>query len=370
MESVKVRFGLCSLRVALFAISCFVVLAGCGSKGGGGTPTSPSSTDTPPPAPAPLSPLAAPSGIRFQSINIRDRAADLSWNAVADATSYIVDVGTSAGSSDIRVITTGNRNTSLALSDLPAGGFVWARVRAQQDDRTSTPSFDVRVYLQDYKYLVEALMLQTGPYYPVAAPFDGVRGWPAGTTVRIRLSNTISPEQRRGIDGVVAQLAQSGAPYRATVEVMNSNRASVVRNEIQVVTAQNACETGLGCTGFADTSMRQRQDAQIFGSAYIYLGSASERGNAADVAAHEMGHALVGLWHVHYQKVPEAPQFPSQFGTLAFPHLIMYSQMESVFRSPLDRLSDLEMQVAQDAFRSGISAGSRRADLKARDLIH
>ena len=361
------RMRSCPQRVALLAISCCVLLAGCGSKGGGETPTSPTSPTPTPTAPPP--PLASPSSITFQSLNIRDRAAVLTWTGVADATSYIVDVGTSAGGSDIGAITTGNQNTSLALTDLRAGGYVWARVRAQQGDRTGTPSSDVRIDLQDYKYLVEALMLQTGPYWPASVPFDGVRGWPAGTTVRIRVSNTISPEQRRGIDGIVAQLAQSGAPYRATVEVMNSNKAFVVRNEIQVVTEEKACGTGLGCTAFADTSLRQG-NAQVFGSAWIHLGSASERGNAADVAAHEMSHALFGLWHVHYQKVPEAPQFPSQFGTLAFPHLLMYTSVEPVFRTPLDRLSDLEMQVVQDVFRSGITAGARRADLKARDLIH
>ena len=35
-----------------------------------------------------------------------------------------------------------------------------------------------------------------------------------------------------------------------------------------------------------------------------------------------------------------------------------------------DRLSDIEMQAVQDVFRSGISAGARQGDLKARGLIH
>ena len=134
------------------------------------------------------------------------------------------------------------------------------------------------------------------------------------------------------------------------------------------MTLQNTCGTGLGCTTFADTSLK-RTTAQIFGSAWIHLGSASERGNAADVAAHEMGHALFGLWHVNYQKVPEAPQFGSRFGTLEFPFLKMYTNVDDASRF-LDKLSDIEMQVVQDVFRSGISAGARRADLKARGLIH
>jgi hypothetical protein len=354
----KMRFY--ARGAALLAIGSLVV-AGCSKSGGG--PTSPSPPDTPP------APLAAPANVRLAALDIRNRTATLSWNAVADAASYIVDVATTPGGSDLGVIATGNTNASLTVPDLPAGRTVYVRVRAQEGDRTSTPSAEMRFYLQDYKYLVEALMLQTGPYFPVAAPFDGVRGWVAGTRVRVRMSNTLTGEQRRGVEGIVAQLARSGAPYQATLDVMNSNTASFGRNEIRVVTLSNTCGTGIGCTSFANTSLRQTT-ARIFGSAVVYLGTPGQRGDAADVAAHEMGHALFGLWHVGYQNVPEAPQFPSQLGTLEFPFLAMYYGFERNFRSPLDSLSDLELQVVQEVFRAGISAGAVRADLQARGLIH
>jgi hypothetical protein len=178
----------------------------------------------------------------------------------------------------------------------------------------------------------------------------------------------VTAEQRRGLEDVAAQLALSGAPYRAAIEVMNSNQAVFARNEIQVSTVANACGTDLGCTIFADTSLRQTT-AQIYGAVAINMGSPGSRGDAADVAAHEMGHALFGLWHVHYQNVPEAPQFVSRFGSPDFPFITMYAQVENGFRSP-EKLSDLELQVVQDVFRSGITAGARRADLQARGLIH
>jgi hypothetical protein len=360
MSSFAARFPL-----AVCLLGVVLGLAGCSSSR---TTTSPTpAEEAPPSTPAPT--LSAPSGIQLASLDIRQRAALVSWTGVANATSYVVEVSTASGQSNFAVITTGNSNTVLQLTDLPAGGYVYARVRAQGNNLTSPPSSELRFYLQDYKYLLEALAVQTGPYYPTPAPFDGVRGWPAGTTVRIRLSNTVTAEQRRGLETVAAQLAVSGAPYRATIEVMDNNQPTFRRNEIQVVTLANACGTGMGCTVYADTSLRQGQ-AQVFGSVVLYLGTAGERGDAADIAAHEMGHALFGLWHVHYQNVAEAPQYPSHFGTLEFPFMTMYASAEPVFRSPNDRLSDLELHVVQDLFRSGVTAGARRADLQARGLIY
>lgn len=352
--------------LALCLLGSVLALAGCSSSR---TSTSPTPTEETPPTATPAPTIAAPAGVRLTSLDIRERTALITWNGVANATSYVVDVSTASGGSNVAVITTGNADTTLQLRDLPPNGFIYARVRATTNTLTSQSSPELRFYMQDYKYLLEALMVQTGPYYPTPPPFDGVRGWPAGTTVRIRLSNTVTAEQRRGLETVAAQLAHSGAPYRATLEVMDSNQALFGRNEIRVVTQANACGTGMGCTAFADTSLRQGT-AQVFGSAVLWLGAPGERGDAADIAAHEMGHALFGLWHVAYQNVPEAPQHPSRFGSPDFPFITMYYAADPGVRSPNDKLSDLELQIVQDTFRSGITAGARRADLQARGLVH
>ena len=225
--------------------------------------------------------------------------------------------------------------------------------------------------MQDYKLLVEALMLGTGPYATPIPPDgeDVVRGWPAGTTVRIRISNTVTAQQRRGLENVAAQLAQAGAPFRATLEVMNSNEAYFARNELQVVTLQNACGTSLGCVMLADTTLRQDQASKLWGNTWIYLGPAGTGGDDSNVAAHEMGHALFGLNHVWYEQVPEFTAVPGwRFGTADFPFVTMYNGV--LAPGQIDKLSSVEMQVVQDVFRAGISAGSRRADLRARGLIH
>ena len=267
------------------------------------------------------------------------------------------------------MITTGNPNPSLNVPNLPAGSYVFVRVRAQLNDTTSTPSSELKFYLQDYKHFVEALVLGTGPYADGGASRPkrfSPRGWSPGTTVRIRVSNTVTPAQRRGLETVAAQLAQSGAPYRATFEMMDSNQAFFVRNEIQVVTLANACGTGGGCNVFADTTLAQNPASVVFGSVAVFLGVPGEFGDNAHVAAHEMGHALFGATHVGYAQLPEAPRPGFFFGTIDFPLLSMGT---GAFY-PSAGLTDLELQAYQDVFRAGISAGARRSDLAARGLIH
>lgn len=349
-------------------VTTLIVFAAACSTSSSST-TAPSPGDAPPAAPAPAPAVAVPAGLRLASVDIRARSAVVNWNGVTGATSYLVEIGTGSGRADFAAVTTGNTNTSLTLSGLPPGGYIYTRVRAQTTTVSSAPSAEARFYLQDYKQLTEALLLQTGLYWPAEVPFDGMRGWPAGTTVRIRLSNTVTAEQRRGLEGVAAQLGISGAPFRAGIEVMNDNTPLFGRNEIRVVTQPDACGTSMGCTSFADTSLRQTS-AQVFGSAVVFLGPAGTRGDSADIASHEMAHALFGFWHVNYQKVPEAPQYPSLFGAPDFPFITMYNFVEQGFRGPFDRLSELELQVAQDAFRSGLIAGSRRSDVQARGLIY
>ena len=53
-----------------------------------------------------------------------------------------------------------------------------------------------------------------------------------------------------------------------------------------------------------------------------------------------------------------------------FPLVTMFGSFTAGVPTSLDKLTELELQVGQDVFRSGIAAGSTRADLQARGLIH
>lgn len=283
-----------------------------------------------------------------------------------------MDVGTSSGGSDFSVITTGSPNRTLNLPNLPEGRTIYIRLRAQRDGTsgTSPTSEELRFFMQDYKGIVEALFLGTGPYASRGVPpgDDVVRGWPPGTTVRIRVSDSLTPAQRRGIENVAAQLAQSGAPYRATLESMPGNQSFIIRNELPVITQAGACQTGLGCASFADNRLSESsQLPKVFSWSGVFLGTASEGGNNLWVAAHELTHALFGLYHVGYVDVPEW-LFTGPWGNPSRPKMTMWPFLDA--NNDIDRVSDLELQILQEVYRAGIVAGSPRSALQARGLIH
>ncbi len=332
----------------VLSVAGVFVSVGCSKFESKSNPTEPSAV------------VGVPANLQLEAIDIRARSARMGWSPVPGATSYAVEVGTSGGSSDVGVITTGNPSTTAQLLELPPGRDIFVRIRALQGSGRSEPSAELRFFLQDYKHLSEALLVQTGPYWPGGVTLDGVRGWPEGTHVVIKVSNTLTADQRRGVDGILAQLPQTGVPITATVETMDSNQAFVRRNEIHVITSA-ACGPTASCVSFYDTSLQQGA-AQLFGYTAVFINPP----HGGEIVAHEIGHALLGLWHVNYQNVPGAPQFPN--GRPEWPFITMYSSIQ--LGSGLARLSDVEMQIIQDAYRSGIRAGSVRADLRARGLIY
>lgn len=342
-----------------------VTLNGC-SKKSSGSPTEPSAP-VPPAATIP----STPEKPAIASIDIPARTATLTFRAVAGATKYVIEIGTSPGGSDAATLTTdegtGPGGTfTRTFTDLPPG-FLYAQAKAQNQAGTGPPSPGLQFLLQDMKYLTESLFFQSGPYGSGAeGGHDVVRGFRAGTRVTIRVSTTLTPTQRQGIDSLVSQLGETGAPLTASIQTMNGNRPLCVRNEIYVVTDDTAClPAGAGCINTCGPATINTP----WETALVYLNNAGPGRDVPDVVAHEMGHALLGLYHVAYLGVAERPTHPSFFGTQEFPHVLMFWQLTSGARVH-DRLSDPELKAVQAAFRAGISAGSTRSDMRARGLIH
>jgi hypothetical protein len=295
------------------------------------------------------------------AVDMRERSVRLAWDGVAGAASYVIKI--SAAGTTVPEITTALATTTHDLSDLPTGLLTFV-VCVQQATGTCLPSGPVQFHLQDYKYLFEALVLRRGPYTTdTAPPYDGVRGWRPGTNIQVRVANTVTSEARQGLENVVAQLASVGAPFSATVEGVNSNDLPLAHDQITVVT-QDWCGPGASCVQLFDRSLAPSPD--FFGQRHQIMSHVRVilyPGAGAATAAHEFGHALMGMSHVHYPDVPS-----SQIGTLAFPTVIMFGRFFSDNWSP--RLSDLEVQVMGDLFRSGASAGASSAELRNRGLIH
>ena len=342
-----------------------ISIAGCSSEKS--SPTAPSG----PVQPAQTLP-STPDKPAVVSIDIPERTATLSFRTVGNSPRYVIEVGTSAGASNVAVVTTGEgagpgASFTRTFTDLPPG-FVYVRAKAQNDAGTSAPSPELQFLVQDMKNVIDALFFQGGPYGggDQVGGNHVVRGFRAGTRVTVRVSTSLTPAQRRGIESMLSQLGETGAPLTATLATMNGNQAFCVRNEIHVVTVNNACGTGLGCIS---ASCPGQSITTPWETVSLFLGTAGQSGDSAQVAAHELGHALLGLYHLAYLGVAERPSHPAFFGTPEFPHTLMFWQMTTGAET-LDRLSPLELKAVQTVFRAGLSAGATRADMGARGLIH
>ena len=158
---------------------------------GSSTPT-PAPTPAPAPAPGPCTLPSAPPGL---STTTSGTTVTLSWGAPSGTpTSYIVEVGTSPGASNISSAATGSTATSLS-STLPPGTY-FARVRATNACSTGIASNEVSFTI-------------SAPACPVPSAPTGLTASVSGTTVSL------------------SWLAGSGSPTSYVVEIVSSSGSSV-----------------------------------------------------------------------------------------------------------------------------------------------
>jgi hypothetical protein len=108
------------------------------------TPTESSPTPAPSPSPDPgTNPCMRPSAPSGLALSAGRQMLTLAWTAGDGAASYVVEMGSAPGVSDVATIDTGNALTTWTGRLLPGARFV--RVRAQNACGQSEPSNEVRV---------------------------------------------------------------------------------------------------------------------------------------------------------------------------------------------------------------------------------
>ena len=91
---------------------------------------------------SPAPPLPAPTGV---GISANGRTVSLGWRAVAGASSYLVEAGSSRGASNLGVFNVGN--TTSLVAPVPPGVY-YVRVRAANGAGVSSPSNDVAIQVR------------------------------------------------------------------------------------------------------------------------------------------------------------------------------------------------------------------------------
>ncbi len=223
----------------------------------------------------------------------------LEWSAVAGATRYVVELGTTPGSIDAIHQTA---TTSDNWPGLPVGKY-YLRVKAANDVGSGPPSSDVSAVIIDRSLtnLIDGLLVGHGPFDPgniADCPWEaGTNRWvgfPRGTNVRVRVSLNVYREAREGIAAVVRQAATATAGnISATFEETTESDPVPQAGEVTVTPMADPSSRGClnplsGCVAYT-----WRSPGVIDRSA-IYVRSGYEVGGYA----HEIGHALYGLCHV------------------------------------------------------------------------
>ena len=173
-------------RVSAVGLLLLVLLSACNNKG----PTS---------RHPPLRCRLRPVEFAWTALGRRSIGAG-GMNAVPGADQYIVEVGRSAGASDVVVETV--TTTSRQLSSLPTGEL-FLRVKAKNSVGTGAASPDFTLTVPDLKDVIEALFLEpagipTIPITrsPIVSP-AGSRVRPSACVVRVRSMPSRGKRSRR-----------------------------------------------------------------------------------------------------------------------------------------------------------------------------
>ena len=199
--------------------------------------TSPSSTPTPPPCTVPSVPVNVAATVSGSSVA-------LSWGAASGSpTSYIVDVGTSSGASNVASQNTGSTATSLTSTLSP--GTYFARLRSTNACGTSAVSNEV------------SFTIAAAPCAAPSAP-GGLTASASGTTVtlswsapagaptsyRVEVGTTAGTSNVSSADtgsaATSASLTLAAAKYFIRVRAVNGCGMSSASNEVTVTTTAPA----------------------------------------------------------------------------------------------------------------------------------
>ena len=135
-----IRFGLRSIVLAV------LLAAGCASGEDEGTvPTAPTAP-TPPPAtapPAPPSTSCRPAAATNLISTLAGSTRTLTWTAVANATDYDIQIGTSSGASDLVRDNTTHTNYQWTGGGSGTSGTFYARVHSHNSCGSGPPSVEL-----------------------------------------------------------------------------------------------------------------------------------------------------------------------------------------------------------------------------------
>lgn len=320
-------------------------LTACGSDG----PTSPS--------------LKAPAPSYVITPGLASVTYAFSWPAEPGAASYLVEIGSAVGTSDVQ---SREVATPAFTTTLPAGPAIqeyYVRFRSKGASGMSAPNA-IAVSAIDLRGVIEALFFETGAQRPSFAALevdvidedsfaraasgaaDVMLGWRPGARVTVVASTSLRDNQMQAVRDTVAQfnLAVAGV-IRASV-VTTSDPDPRPRPGTITITAGDP--VAAGCSGGAIGCAIRRVEGGVILQARLVV----TRGSTGCVSAHELGHGLYGFGHIN---------------------LLGIQGIDDATMSPrgcrLPRMTQAEIAAIETVYERGLRAGARRQDFVAAGLI-
>jgi hypothetical protein len=281
--------------------------------------------------------------------SFQGEVVSLTWNAVAGAAAYVVEIGSQSGASDVLNTETGGASYSWSPSQT---GDYFVQIRAKNAVGLGPKSTPLSIAAFSFKQLVEMLFLGTGPYADPSSPGCGtgqMHGWRDGTDIRVRASNVLSPLALDGVRSATEQLAQAtGGVVRGHLETTSEITPIPADGEITVTHfSGNECgnPAAAGCAGTA------RLSGQFTLAAFVYLAPTSNPGPGP----HEIGHAAYGFCHVR-----------SSIGGV----ITRFSSLTAMgYGTKGNKLTVADLRAVRAVYDAGLRAGATRAAFVGAGLI-
>ena len=315
---------------------------------------------------APPPPPPGPVGLAWAlTPSLEANTVRFSWTDHGVASGYVVEVGSSSGQADLGHFAA--PSTSYSWAAAPAGKVFYARVRAIRPGGASPPSNEVSVASVDLHDVIDALWFGSGPLAPqVGYTYCVSNVWlsfPAGATVRVRVSSTTVPfgaqeAVQQAVQQASALTGASGA--RPTFELTAEPDPQPAENEITVITDPDpvlrGCPWARGCT-----IVRVRNGFTIVNSRAI-LGPTMT--DATSAYAHDgIGHGFFGYCHIDSSAIGGARYSLMSGG----PSARSCDAPSNVCDATT--LTTLDSEAARAVYGAGVRPGSSRQDFIAAGLI-
>ena len=269
---------------------------------------------------------------------------------------FQIEVGSTSGASDLGVFSFGaQKDNTFTWTPAPVG-TLFARARAENAAGSSPWTQETKMLSVDPRHVIDALFLGQGPLQAdVPGCYQGggaMKGWPPGTSISILVSSSLTEAQFAQVQRFASQLpVVTQGTLRATVRrssqagptTEGDNEITIAVLPEQQVTAQcrgySACAYGILSGHFLDHVSILVKEGVLADNAWIL--------------PHELGHAALGLCHMHG---PDGLK----------PASIMTGS--GLFNRP-DEMEPMTLKAVEAVHKAGLTPGANRAQFVAAGLV-